>query len=47
VITKLARGVAFGKPDDSSQQQRVNEACMDLLSKDAPIEPVYLGESME
>ena len=47
VITRLARGVAFGRPDDGAQQRRVLNAALGLLEQDAPIEPVYIDERLE
>ena len=44
VVTRLARGVAFGRPGDSAQQCRVLEAALILLEKNAPLEPLYLDE---
>ena len=46
VVTRLSRGVAFGRPDDQAQQCRVLEATLALLEKDAPLEPLYLDEAM-
>jgi hypothetical protein len=47
VITRLERGVAFGRPGDEAQQRRVLDATLALLEQDAPIEPVYLDERLE
>ena len=47
VITRLERGVAFGRSGDEAQQRRVLEATLALLARDAPIEPVYLDERLE
>jgi hypothetical protein len=46
VVTRLSRGVAFGRPDDPAQQYRVLEATLALLEKDAPLEPLHLDEAM-
>ncbi|UCG24256.1 MAG: hypothetical protein JSW55_19405 [Chloroflexota bacterium] len=46
VITRLSRGVAFGRPGDKAQQYRVLEATLALLEVDAPLEPLYLDEAM-
>ena len=45
-ITRLSRGLAFGRPGDQAQQCRVLEAALTLLEEDAPIEPLYLNEVM-
>jgi hypothetical protein len=46
VVTRLARGVAFGRPDDPAQQRRVLEATLALLEQDTPLEPLYLDEAL-
>ena len=46
VVTRLARGVAFGRPGDQAQQWRVLEATLALLEQDAPLEALYLDEAM-
>lgn len=46
-FTKLPRGSSVGAPHDSAQQRRVLESTLDLLSQDAPIDPVVLKEVME
>jgi hypothetical protein len=46
VITRLSRGVAFGRPGDQAQQCRVLEATLALLEEDAPLEPLYLDEAI-
>lgn len=45
-ITRLERGVVFGRPGDEAQQRRVLEAALALLEQDAPLEPIYLEESL-
>ena len=45
VITRLQRGVVFGRPGDAAQQRRVLHTALDLLGRDAPITPVVLDES--
>ena len=45
-ITRLSRGLAFGRPGDKMQQCRVLEATLALLEEDAPIEPLYVDEAM-
>ncbi len=44
LITRLARGVVFGRPGDQAQQRRVLNRALSLLEKDAPLEPVYIKE---
>jgi len=44
-ITRLPRGTVFGLAGDAAQQQRVLSAALALLAEDAPLKPVYLGES--
>ena len=46
-FTKLARGATLGQCQDAAQQRRVLEATLELLSQDAPLDPVYLDESCE
>lgn len=46
LITRLARGVVFGRPNDPSQQCRVLEQALSLLEKDAPLEPVTIRETL-
>lgn len=46
VITRLDRGVSFGRPGDEAQQRRVLGSALALLEQDAPIEPLYLEESL-
>ena len=45
-ITRLSRGLAFGRPGDQKQQCRVLEAALALLERNAPVEPLYLEESL-
>jgi hypothetical protein len=46
-FTRLARGATLGRPHDASQQRRVLQATLALLSADAPQKPVYLDERYE
>jgi hypothetical protein len=46
VITRLPRGVTFGRPGDQAQQCRTLEAALALLEKDAPLDPLYLDEEL-
>jgi hypothetical protein len=46
-VTRLARGATLGRPGDSEQQQRVLDATLELLGRDAPIRPVALDERWE
>lgn len=46
-FTRLAGGSTLGRPHDVSQQRRVLEATLALLAHDAPLEPVYLTETLE
>jgi hypothetical protein len=46
-ISSLDRGATLGKPLDNNQQLRVLKATLDLLKKDAPLEPVLLDEKPE
>jgi len=46
-FTKLGRGATLGQPHDTAQQRRVLEATLALLAQDAPLEPVYLDETVE
>lgn len=46
-FTKLNRGSTIGAPHDTEQQLRILRATLDLLSQDAPLEPVKLDETME
>ena len=46
-FTRLDRGTTLGRPNDTTQQRRVLEATLALLSQDAPIKPVYLKEKTE
>ena len=46
VVTRLLRGVVFGRPGDQAQQCRVLQAALAMLEKDAPVEPLYLDEAM-
>jgi hypothetical protein len=45
IISKLDRGLVFGRPRDMVQQLRVLTASLALLEKDAPQEPYYMDES--
>ena len=45
LITRLQRGLAFGKPGGEAQQRRVLNAALGLLEQDAPLEPVVIEES--
>jgi hypothetical protein len=45
VITRLPRGTVFGAPGDEAQQNRVLDAALTLLTRDGPLEPVYVEES--
>lgn len=47
VITQLARGLVFGQAGDVAQQRRVLNEALDLLERDAPLEPIYLNEGIE
>ncbi len=47
VITQLARGMVFGQAGDVAQQRRVLNEALDLLERDAPLEPIYLNEGIE
>ena len=44
--TQLGRGSTLGRAGDGAQQRRVLEATLQLLSYDAPLEPVYLNEQI-
>lgn len=46
VVTRLARGVVFGRPGDPVQQRRVLGVALAQLEKDAPLEPLYLDETL-
>jgi hypothetical protein len=46
VITRLERGVVFGRPGDEAQQRRVLGAALALLERDAPLEPLQLEERL-
>ena len=46
LITRLARGTVFGRPGDQAQQHRVLNRALSLLEKDAPLEPVYIKETL-
>lgn len=45
-ITRLGRGVSFGRPGDEAQQRRVLKAALALLERYAPLKPIYLEESL-
>ena len=45
VITRLQRGVVFGRPGDAAQQRRVLNIALELLGRDAPLAPVALAET--
>ncbi len=42
VVTRLPRGVVFGRPGDQAQQCRTLDAALALLEKDAPLDPLDL-----
>jgi hypothetical protein len=44
LITRLDRGLVFGRPNDIAQQRRVLDAALALLAQDAPLEPVTIKE---
>ncbi|MDW7755645.1 MAG: hypothetical protein SCH68_10815 [Brevefilum sp.] len=44
-ITNLKGGMTLGNPGDKAQQERILDATLALLEKDAPIEPLYLKEN--
>jgi len=46
-FTRLGRGATLGRPGDTAQQRRVLEATLNLLARDAPLEPVQLDERLE
>lgn len=46
VITRLERGLAFGWPGDEAQQRRVLGSALAMLERDAPIDPLYLAETV-
>ena len=43
-LTNLERGATLGQPTNSDQQKRVLKTTLELLEKDAPIDPVLLDE---
>ncbi len=45
VITRLQRGLVFGRPGDAAQQRRVLNSALDLLGQDAPLDPLTLDET--
>ena len=45
VITRLDRGLVFGRPGAVAQQQRVLRTALSLLNRPAPQAPVTLDES--
>ena len=46
-ITRLPRGTVFGGPGNRAQHNRVLDSALALLEQDAPLEPVYLDESLQ
>jgi len=46
-LNKLPRGSTIGRPHDAAQQKRILEATLTLLAREAPLDPVYLDESVE
>lgn len=46
-FTKLNRGSTIGAPHDVEQQRRILKATLELLSQDAPLDPVRLDETMD
>jgi hypothetical protein len=46
-FTSLPRGATLGSPGDTAQQRRILEATLELLTRAAPLKPVYLDEKLE
>ena len=46
IITRLDRGLTFGRPGDEAQQRRVLGAALALLEQDGPIDPLSLDENL-
>ncbi len=44
-FTRLPRGAPIGAPGDGTQQRRVLEATLALLTRPAPLPPVVLDET--
>ena len=43
-ITSMQRGMTLGHPNDVEQQQRILTRTLELLSFDAPLDPLVLNE---
>lgn len=46
LVTELKRGTVYGAPGDHDQQRRVLQASLDLLEQEAPLDLVYIDESL-